>query len=132
MNARNLLLPLSLAALPAVCGPAPVSWNAERHTVSFYVVSTDCGVDTQLEFLFVGPNSDRDYESMFITKASVTEIAEAFDKAGFPKGSPAPCSARLRRAFLAARGRRRCARPERARLFLRKFGAFLFPQNIVK
>ena len=88
MNARNLLLPLSLAALPAVSGPAPVSWNAERHTVSFYVVSTDCGVDTQLEFLFVGPNSDRDYESMFITEASVKEIAEAFDKAGFPKGIP--------------------------------------------
>ena len=88
MNARHFLLPLALAALPAVSGPAPVSWNAERHTVSFNVVSTDCGVDTQLEFLFVGPNSDRDYEAMFITQASVTEIAAAFDKAGFPRGVP--------------------------------------------
>lgn len=88
MNTRFLSLSLACATLSLAAGPAPVSWDAEKHSVSFYVVSTDCGVDMQLEFLFVGPNSDRDYEAMFITQAPVTEIAAAFDKAGFPRGVP--------------------------------------------
>ena len=65
---------------------APVTFDAESHSVTFTATSTDCGLDMQLEFLFVGPNSDRDYESMFVTDASVKEIAEAFDKAGIPRG----------------------------------------------
>ena len=74
-----LLASLCLAA-------APVTFDAERHSVTFTATSTDCGLDMQLEFLFVGPNSDRDYESMFVTDASVKEIADAFDKAGIPRG----------------------------------------------
>jgi len=75
----SLLASLCIAA-------APVSFDAQRHSVTFTATSTDCGLDMQLEFLFVGPNSDRDYESMFVTDASVKEIAEAFDKAGIPRG----------------------------------------------
>ena len=39
--------------------------------VSFTAVSTDCGLDAQIEFLFAGPDSDHDYESMFLTEDSV-------------------------------------------------------------
>lgn len=77
---------LLLAATTVAHGAAPVTYDAQKHSVTFSLVSTDCGLDAQLEFLFVGPTSDRDYESMFVTEASVQEIAEAFDKAGFPRG----------------------------------------------
>ncbi|MGN0855720.1 MAG: hypothetical protein ACI4R9_09415 [Kiritimatiellia bacterium] len=80
---------LFVAAATAVSdGAAPVSYDAGKHRVTFSIVSTDCGLDAQLEFLFVGPTSDRDYESMFVTEASVQAIADAFDKAGFPRGVP--------------------------------------------
>ena len=65
-----------------------VTFDAEKHSVTFTAVSTDCGLDMQLEFLFVGPGSDHDYESMFVTDAPVREIAAAFDKAGIPRGRP--------------------------------------------
>lgn len=83
---QALVSVLMLAAASAGADTAPVSYDAAKHSVTFSLVSTDCGMDAQLEFLFVGPTSDRDYESMFVTEASVKEIAEAFDKAGFPKG----------------------------------------------
>ena len=57
--------------------------------VSFTAVSTDCGLDAQIEFLFAGPDSDHDYESMFLTEDSVKDIAAAFEKAGMPLGKPA-------------------------------------------
>lgn len=79
---------LALAAASLAATAASVSYDAEKHSVTFTVVSTDCGVDTQLEFLYAGPDTDRDYESMFTTEASVKEIAEAFDKAGIPRGVP--------------------------------------------
>ncbi len=75
------------AALTAIGEPA-VSFDPVRHSVSFAAVSTDCGMDVQLEFLLVGPDSDRDYESMFVTEAPAAEIAAAFDKAGIPVGRP--------------------------------------------
>lgn len=75
------------AALTAIGEPA-VSFDPVRHSVSFAAVSTDCGMDVQLEFLLVGPDSDRDYESMFVTEAPVAEIAAAFAKAGIPVGRP--------------------------------------------
>ena len=85
MNTRFLSLSLACATLSLAAGPAPVSWDAEKHSVSFNVVSTDCGVDMQLEFLFVGPNSDRDYEAMFITQAPqgypIKRILKAHDEA---------------------------------------------------
>lgn len=75
---------LSLAVILAV---APLV-DAANHSVTFEVVSPDCGMDTDVEFLFAGPESDHDYEAMFLTENSVRELAEAFAKAGFPMGNP--------------------------------------------
>lgn len=60
--------------------------DARQHTISFEAVSTDCGLDMPLEFLLVGPNSDRDYESMFVTVPTVREIAVAMEAAGIQRG----------------------------------------------
>ncbi len=73
--------------------PPAVMVDAENRSVSFTAVSTDCGMDAQLEFLFVGPKSDRDYEAMFVTDAGIPELAAAFEKAGIPLGSPADVKA---------------------------------------
>lgn len=77
-----------LAASSLLAAIAPITIDAEKHAVTLSVVSTDCGVDTPLEFLIAGPNSDRAYESMFVTEASVKEIVESFRKAGIPLGRP--------------------------------------------
>lgn len=60
------------------------------------VVSTNCvtftaratGVDTTvpIEFVFAGPESDRDYESLFLTDDKPADIVAAFAKAGIPTG----------------------------------------------
>ncbi len=63
-----------------------VTFDSKAHSVSFTAVSTECGLDIDLEFLFVGPNSDRTYESLFTTLAPVSEIADALDKALIPRG----------------------------------------------
>lgn len=83
------------AALALVAAPtaptaraAGVIVDAARHAVTLTATSTDCGLDTQLEFLIVGPDSDRDYESLFVADASVREIADAFRAAGIPAGVP--------------------------------------------
>lgn len=69
------------------CGAAPsVAFDAAKRSVTFTAVSTDCGLDMQVEFLFVGPGSDHDYEAMFVTDASIADIADAFKKAGIPSG----------------------------------------------
>lgn len=70
--------------IPAIIAAVIVSSNS----VTFTARSTDCGVDMPLEFLFVGPGSDRDYESMFVTEDDAGKIAEAFRKAGIPTGEP--------------------------------------------
>ena len=76
----TILPMLMLAAMPLV--------DAEKHAVTFDVISTDCGLDTDVEFLIAGPDSDHDYEAIFLSENSVQELAEAFDKAGFPRGEP--------------------------------------------
>lgn len=58
------------------------------NSVTFSVVSTDCGIDAPLEFLIVGHDSDNDYEAMFTTEDSVSDIDAAFKRAGMPLGSP--------------------------------------------
>ena len=63
-----------------------VSFDAARHSVTIEAKSTDCGLDTEVEFLLVGADSDHQYESMFVTDATPAEIADAFEKAGIPKG----------------------------------------------
>ncbi len=58
------------------------------NSVTISVLSTDCGMDTPLEFLVVGPDSDNDYEAMFTTEDSVADIDAAFKRAGMPLGTP--------------------------------------------
>ena len=58
------------------------------NSVTFTAVSTDCGIDMPLEFLFTGPGSDNSYEAMFTTEDGVKEIADAFKRAGIPLGEP--------------------------------------------
>ena len=88
MKPPVLIIAASILTATCALAKSEVVYDAAKRTVSFDVVSTDCGVDTEIEFLFVGPNSDHDYESMFKTVAPVSEIADAFAKAGFPLGSP--------------------------------------------
>lgn len=88
MKSPVLIIAASILTATCALAKSDVVCDAVKRTVSFDVVSTDCGVDTEIEFLFVGPNSDHDYESMFTTVAPVSEIADAFAKAGFPLGSP--------------------------------------------
>jgi len=68
--------------------PVLASIVVSTNSVTFTAVSTDCGLDAQIEFLLAGPDSDHDYESMFLTEDSVRDIAAAFEKAGLPLGRP--------------------------------------------
>lgn len=101
MRDANLRCRLRLRApLLAACASAAAIFAAAQaraagvladpatHSVSFEAVSTDCGLDAQLEFLLVGPDSDRDYESMFVAEPSIAEIARGFRDAGIPSGAP--------------------------------------------
>lgn len=58
------------------------------NSVTFTATSTDCGLDAPVEFLFVGPGSDHDYEAVFMTEDSLADLAAAFEKAGLKKGEP--------------------------------------------
>lgn len=74
--------------LAAALSAAPIAVDRDSRTVTFTATSTDCGLDSQLEFLFVGPKSDHGYEAMFVTDASVADFVRAFDEIGLPVGSP--------------------------------------------
>lgn len=80
---------LAAAALAA----APVTADKASRSVTLTAVSTDCGKDAPIEFLLAGPESDHDYEAMFLTEASVKDIAQAFADAGIPLGQPVSTSA---------------------------------------
>lgn len=67
---------------------AAVIADPVARSVEMDVVTLDPGVDQELEFLVVGPGSDHAYEALFTSVAEIGEIAEAFDKAKFPKGGP--------------------------------------------
>ena len=87
---------LAVFLLASACSvlQAEVTYDAAKHSVTFTAASTDCGVDAQLEFLFVGPSSDRAYEAMFVTDDPISEIVAAFEKAGIPSGkafNPSQC-----------------------------------------
>lgn len=77
---------LVFAALLATV--APISVDKDAKSVTFTATSTDCGIDAQIEFLFVGPNSDHGYESMFTTDANISEFVRAFEEIGLPVGAP--------------------------------------------
>lgn len=87
MNRFRLIVAASFLTATCAFAKNDVVFDAAKKTVSFDVVSTDCGVDADIEFLFVGPDSDHDYEAMFKTVSPVGEIIDAFTKAGFPLGS---------------------------------------------
>lgn len=75
------------AFLCSIClAAAGVAFDAESHSVTVEAKSTDCGVNTDVEFLLVGPGSEHEYEAMFVTVATPADIAQAFDKAGIPRG----------------------------------------------
>ena len=89
MNQTVLCLAACAAGMvQSAVAAAPVEFDAARHTVTITATSTDCGLETPLEFMFVGPESDHAYEAMFTTDASVADIAAAFDQAGIPRGRP--------------------------------------------
>ena len=79
---------VAAALLSCTASADGVRADPATHSVTISAVSTDCGLDAPLEFLLVGPDSDRAYEALFVTEASVAEIADAFKKAGIPLGSP--------------------------------------------
>ena len=56
------------------------------NSVSFTAKAT--GIDTivPVEFLIAGPDSDRDYESLFLTDDKPSDIVAAMKKAGIPSG----------------------------------------------
>ena len=74
--------------LAALFAAAPLKVDAAKHSVSFAAKATGVEEAVQLEFLFVGPDSDRDYEAMFVTESPLQELVAAIDKAGFPMGRP--------------------------------------------
>lgn len=65
-----------------------VTADPSGRSVTFSAKSTGIVENAPLEFLFVTPESDRDYESVFVTDAKASEIAAAFDKAGIRRGLP--------------------------------------------
>jgi len=78
----------SCMLLPLLSAVAPIVIDPLAHSVSFAAHATDVAPGTILEFAFVGPNSDRSYEAMFVTEASVSDLARAFDQAGIQRGRP--------------------------------------------
>lgn len=72
----------------ALFAAAPLTVDSAKRTVSFTARATGVEESVQLEFFFVGPDSDRDYEAMFVTDVRLKELVEACEKAGFPKGMP--------------------------------------------
>ena len=76
------------AVLPVLLAAAPVTVDRENRAVTFTARVTDVSTNAPLEFLFVGPDSDRAYEALFVTDARIAEIAMAMDAAGIPRGRP--------------------------------------------
>ena len=57
-------------------------------TFTFTATATGVGKGTPVEFMFVGPGSDRDYEAMFVLDQSVDDFCKGLEKAGIPRGKP--------------------------------------------
>ncbi len=77
---------------------APDGVVADRATksVRFLAEATGIRAGDTVEFLAIGPLSDRAYESLLVTVASPAAIAAAFDAIGVPRGIAAdPLQARL-------------------------------------
>lgn len=57
-------------------------------TFTFTATATGVEKGTPVEFMFVGPGSDRDYEAMFVLDQSVDEFCAGLEKSGIPRGKP--------------------------------------------
>lgn len=66
----------------------PTFPKSSTMSATFTATATGVEVDTPVEFLFVGPHSDRDYEAVFIVDETPAEIAKAVEKGGIPVGKP--------------------------------------------
>jgi len=84
---------MPLIASILLASVAAVSVDRAAHSVTFTARATDVDAGTTVEFAFVGPDSDRAYEAMFVTDAPLLEIAKAFDEAGIPRGRAISASA---------------------------------------
>ena len=79
--------------LAAAISAAPVSYDAESHSVTFTATAVGMPTSAPIEFLFAGAGSDHDYESLFLTDANPADIAKAFEKAGIAVGNPVDVAA---------------------------------------
>lgn len=73
--------------------PKGVAVNKDIREVRFLVESTGLATNDTIEFLAVGPLSDRAYESFAMTIASPGAIAAALESIGVPRGVPVDASA---------------------------------------
>lgn len=55
---------------------------------TFTASATGVEKGTPIEFLFAGPGTDRDYETMFILDMSVDEFCKGIEACGIPRGKP--------------------------------------------
>ena len=64
--------------------------------LSFTATATGVEKGTAVEFLFVGRNSDRDYEALFVIDEPLSGLCKRLEDAGLPRGFPTdPASCRL-------------------------------------
>ena len=57
-------------------------------SLTFTATATGVGKGTPLEFVFVGKDSDRDYEAMFIVDEPIAVLCQRMEQAGLPRGRP--------------------------------------------
>lgn len=57
-------------------------------SVSFSASTTGLEKGALVEFAFVGKNSDRDYESLFVLDEPMDDLCRRLEKAGLPRGKP--------------------------------------------
>ena len=57
-------------------------------SLTFTATATGVGKGTPLEFVFVGKDSDRDYEAMFILDEPIDVLCRRMEQAGLPRGRP--------------------------------------------
>lgn len=60
--------------------------------LTFTATATGVDKNTPVEFLFVGRDSDRQYEAMFVLDETVTDFCNRLEKAGLPRGRPTDIS----------------------------------------
>ena len=63
-------------------------------SLTFTATATGVEKGAPVEFLFIGPESDRDYEALFTLEESVTSFCRRLEQAGLPRGratDPSAC-----------------------------------------